>query len=407
MNSYFASVEQQANPALRGKPVGVCATMTRKGCIIASSKEAKAEGIKTGCRVEDALAIDPNVILVEVDPPKYRSTTERIFGILAQYSEDIETYSIDEAFVNLTGIVPTLEAAARLGEKIKRRIRDEVGEWLTCSMGVAATRWLAKFGSDTAAKGGLVILHRGNLLPYLKGRRLTEAWGIAQRLETRLNALGIYTLDELACYPVVNLMEVFGIRGYELWANVNAIELAGLQQPARPKSVGHSHVLRKRTRDLRFLRAVFMRLCERTGRRLRSMDLEAHGVFASVGLATGGGDGGGRKLSRGIRDSPDIFRLGWQLVERGVRRGTPTFFAVGAFNLQPPSTQLSFWSAPRRTDLASALDRINDRFGDETIVWGPLIGLGHYHAPDRVGFRKTVSWDIPLDRFPTASTEAG
>ncbi|KKW02381.1 MAG: polymerase IV protein [Parcubacteria group bacterium GW2011_GWA2_48_9] len=87
MNSYFASVEQQANPTLRGKPLGVVATMTPHGCILASSKEAKAVGIKTGCRADEAKFLYPDIILVEVDPSKYRSTTEKIFSIIRQYSD--------------------------------------------------------------------------------------------------------------------------------------------------------------------------------------------------------------------------------------------------------------------------------------------------------------------------------
>ncbi|MEK7518336.1 MAG: DNA polymerase IV, partial [Patescibacteria group bacterium] len=87
MNSYFASVEQQANPFLRGKPVAVLATMTSQGCALASSKEAKAFGVKTGVRAEEARQRCPGITFVEVDPPKYRSTTKRIFSILTQYSE--------------------------------------------------------------------------------------------------------------------------------------------------------------------------------------------------------------------------------------------------------------------------------------------------------------------------------
>src|SRR5512141_37670 len=92
MNSYFASVEQQANPFLRGRSIGVCAYLGPNGCIIASSIEAKARGIKTGCRVRDALRLDPKVVLVENEPAKYRSTTEKIFAILKSYSEKFEPY---------------------------------------------------------------------------------------------------------------------------------------------------------------------------------------------------------------------------------------------------------------------------------------------------------------------------
>lgn len=393
MNSYFASVEQQANPFYRGRPLGVCATMSKYGCIIASSKEAKAKGITTGCRVMDALAIDPAVILVEVDPPKYRSTTEKIFAILAEYSEDIETYSIDEAFINLTGFTRTLEEAVVLGQEIKRRIFREVGEWLTCSMGVAPTRWLAKFGGDTAPKGGLVVLTKDNLDAYLEGRALTEAWGIADRMEARLLDLGIRDLRELRRYPVTNLMEAFGIKGYELWANVNGIELGGVQVPRPPKSVGHSHVLRRRTADRRFHEAVLMKLCEKTGRRLRGLNLEAGGFWLGFGTTLGAGGDSTRFADR-TADSRQLYRTALEIFRRCHRTGVPTHLAVGTFDLAPISRQLSILAPVKDDRVPKALDAINDKYGEYVITPGSMFGLARHHAADRIGFRKTVSWDV-------------
>ncbi len=393
VNSYFASVEQQANPFYRGKALGVCATMSAYGCVIASSKEAKAVGIKTGCRVRDALAIDPNIILVEVDPPKYRSTTEKIFSILAEYSEDIETYSIDEAFVNLTGFVQGFDGAVKLGAEVKRRIFDEVGEWLTCSMGIAPTRWLAKFGSDTCAKGGLVVLTSENLDEYVRGRELTEAWGIAERMEVRIKNLGIRDLWELKHFPVMNLMEAFGIKGYELWANLNGVELSGVQTPRPPKSVGHSHVLRRRTMDRRFHEAVLMKLCEKTGRRLRGLDMEAGGFWLGFGT-TFGGSGDSVRFPDRTADSRILFKTAVDIFRGQHKAGVPTHFAVGCFDLAPVSRQLSLWSKPKDYGLARALDEINDKYGEYVVAPGAMFGLEKHHADDRIGFRKTVSWDI-------------
>lgn len=401
MNSYFASVEQQANPRWRGKPLGVAAGLYRSACLIATSKEAKAEGIVTGMRLVDGLTRDPNLVVVEVDPPKYRSTTERLFSILAQYSETIETYSIDEAFVDLTGWVKDFAAADRLGARVQERITTEVGEWLTCSMGIAPTRWLAKFAGDTAPKGSRVTLHSGNLAAYLQGRPLQEAWGIAGRLDRRLKALGIHTLDELRQYPMTNLIESLGQRGYELWANVNGVEVSTVQVQGIPKSIGHSHVLKQRTADHRFANAVLMKLCERTGRRLRGLDLEAQGIWVSVATTTDTGGSEGKTLAEAVTDSRSLFRLARKLFDRFVRIGeVPTALAVGVFHLRPVSHQLTLWPRPRPPQaLSAALDALNDRFGEYAVRYGTQFGLGDEHAPDRVGFRKTVSWDIPLDRL--------
>jgi len=393
MNSYFASVEQQANPFLRGKPVGVCSTMSRRGCIIASSREAKTFGVKTGCRVDEAKMLCPQIKLVEVDPPKYRSTTENIVRLCKEYTSEIELYSIDEAFLDFSGLIKSFHQAETLGQIIKTRIRQEAGEWLNCSMGISYTRWLAKFAGDTAPKGGIVIVNPQNRLTYLKGRDLQEAWGIAGALASRLNALNIFTLDELARYSPINLLEVFGIRGYELWANVNGIELVGLEQKKIPKSIGHSHVLRKRNRDEKFHKAVIMRLAERTGRRLREMNLEAHGIYAFM-RAEGLGDFGvSRKVFQPILTTWSIYRQVLEILAPFLKKGMPTFFALGLFNLQPKSDQLSLFEKPKSLNLVKALDIINNKYGEETIVQGDLAGLSDGHAPDRIGFRKTVGLD--------------
>ncbi len=392
MNSYFASVEQQANPFLRGKPVGVCSTMSSRGCIIASSKEAKKVGISTGCRVNEALQIYKDIIFVEVDPPKYRSTTKAIFALCAEYTEAIEAYSIDEAFLDLTGVAHSFEQAKVIGGKIQSRIKREIGEWLGCSMGIASTRWLAKFASDTAPKGEIVQLTEENLYSYLQGREVQEAWGIAEAMAARLAECGIFTLDQLARYPVQNLMSVMGKQGYYLWANVNGIELSGLEARRPPKTIGHSHVLKKRCTDARFNQAVLMRLAERTGRRLREQGLEAHGIYWGVRFDDREPFQGSKKVQLSIVTTSQIFKFVWQRVASLVARYKPGQFAMALFHLRPRVNQLSLFSDKPKLSpaLTQAMDELNSKYGEETIVQGPLLKLHEMHAPDRIGFRKTM-----------------
>ncbi len=368
--------------------------MGTRGCIIASSKEAKAIGIKTGCRISEARRLCREVVLLEVDPPKYRSTTRKVFDILKQYSDDVEPYSIDEAFVNLTGYSPSFERAAAIAAEIKTRVFCEVGDWLSNSVGIGSTRWLAKFASDICEKGKLLVLQSDNLHEYLKSRTLTEAWGIAEPTARKLNSVGICTLDQLADYSPHKLMRMFGVRGYGLWANVNGIETTAQRVSDNilplPKSIGHSHVLLKRCRDSVFHRGVLMRLVERTGRRLRATKLTARGVFASVGFADHESCGGNRQLGHDIQGSKEIFDEVWQIIGDELRKNTPTSFAVGVFQLAPEIPQQVLWPTKTRPGLNTALDTINNRYGDETIIWGTLSGLDDSHAPDRIGFRKTL-----------------
>ncbi len=410
MNSYFASVEQQANPFLRGKAIGVVATMSPNGCVIASSTEAKKKGIKTGVRVKEARSLDPHVILIPNDSAKYRSCTEGIFRILREYTDDIEMYSIDEAFLNLTGFIRNYAQAMSLGQEIRRRIQAEVGTWLQCSMGIAPTRWLAKFAGDTAAKGATLLVDHDNLATTLDPRPLTDAWGIAHGLERRLQALNLYTLGDLRHYPVMNLMQVLGIMGYELWANVQGIEIPGLRTADVPKSIGHQHVFARKATSLLYPKAVLAKLCEKAGRRLRRLNFEAYGAWVWFSLSAQvaqrygrSGGGGGGKLGAPLTDTRDIFQHCWQLLLEDLPRGAlPNAVGMGLFWLKPRVNQLELWPQFTRHDppsLAQALDTLNDKYGDFTVTRGSLWGLTDRDAPDRVGFRKTVVFDAQQQRY--------
>lgn len=395
VNSYFASVEQQANPHLRGKSVGVCAYPSLNSCIIASSVEAKAKGIKTGCRAKDALFLDPNVVLVVNNSDRYRTTSKKIFRILARYSEDIETYSIDEAFLDLTGYAPDLESGRRIGLEIQQTIRREVGEWIRCSVGVAETRWLAKFAGDTAEKGSVLILRSQDLPAYYERFKLTDAWGINTRMERRLNRLGMYTLNDLRTSPLENILRCLGKYGYQLWANVNSVSMGGLVKPGQPKSIGHSHVLTDR-KERTLPRRVLMKLCEKTGRRLREKNFQASGISVWWSFLDDGGFHHSMRLGRPAFDTQDIFRPADKLLQSGAAGHDILALAVSLFDLTPRVHQLSFFEDPVAKDAVTlAVDRVNDRWGEYSIIRGSMWRTER-HAPDRIGFRKSVSWESPM-----------
>ncbi|MFA6197566.1 MAG: hypothetical protein WC734_00220 [Patescibacteria group bacterium] len=391
MNSYFASVEQQANPFWRGKPLGVCAYLSPNGCIIASSREAKALGIKTGFRVSDALKICPTIELVENDPAKYRSTTEKIFTILNRHSDDIEPYSIDEAFLDLTGHVPDLTAAAGLGRRIQQSIRDEVGSWLGASVGISFTRFLAKLAGDMADKGSVLVLRRDQLAEFYSSLELTDIWGINHRLEARFHQLGITTPLELMRYPVANLLQTMGKMGYYLWASLNGQDIGSVRRPAQPKSVGHSYCLPIKTTNLSYHKRILMKLCEKTGRRLRRLGLLACGLNLWWHEESDGGRGTHRRLPVPISGSWAIYQETLKLFAARNHRRRILQLSVAVFDLVPPSSQMALFANPNHANkISSAVDAINDRFGEYTVFWGEMWGSGK-NAPDRIGFRKTLT----------------
>ncbi|OGE97288.1 MAG: hypothetical protein A3B10_04035 [Candidatus Doudnabacteria bacterium RIFCSPLOWO2_01_FULL_44_21] len=429
MNSFFASVEQQANPYLRGKPVGVCASLHETSCIIGTSKELKAMGIKNGFPTYLAKKICPEVVLVQSEPEKYREVNRQIVRIFQDYTDRLEVYSIDEAFLeipnNKVQILNKFQNSKfkiqnplLIGAEIKKRIREEVGEWLTCSVGIGHNKFLCKLAADLEKPDGLTVIWRENLPEIYKSKKLTDLWGINHGWANRLAKLGIFNPGQLLGYPVQKLISVFGKPGFYIWQRVNGLEedeipssftfdgdaargdmrsalgvtQTALRQTIRaappnndlPKSFGHSWVLNFRTTDKDRLKIVILRLAEKAARRMRQAGFVASEIYLSVRLI----DGNGMHCSKRLG-----FQLetGWQLYEEALKIWQNWQFpadvmhiAVGFTGLKLKSNQLSLF--PEKFDnLIPTLDQINDRYGEFTIRPGLLTATQDY-APDAIAF---------------------
>jgi len=192
LNCAFASIEQQADPSLRGRSLAIAAYATDAATIVSSSREARDLGIRTGMRIFEARAIFPAIMIREPNPPLYRAASDRLVEILQRHSPDVLRMSIDEASMNLAG-TPDL---ARLGpegvgQAIKRQLLDEVGECVTCSVGISTSIWMAKQASNLDKRDGLRRIDRTNLVSVFERLQLTDLSGVAEATATRLARAGI------------------------------------------------------------------------------------------------------------------------------------------------------------------------------------------------------------------------
>jgi len=391
MNSYFASVEQQANPFLRGKPVGVCAYLSPNGTIIASSMEAKKKGVKTGCKVREAKIICPGIIFLENEPAKYRSTTEKIFKIFSEYTELLEPYSIDEAFLDLTGYIKNFSMAKKIALEIQLKIKKNVGEWLRCSIGISFTKFLAKFAGDIAPKGGIMEINNINLEDCLK-RPLTDAWGINKAVESHLKFLGINNLLELKKYSPDKIRMMLGRYGYYLWANVNGQEISKVNcGNSIPKSVGHSYCLPKKTNDKKYLESIVFKLVEKIGRRLRSLEMEGAKINFYMAYIREGGINKSFRPGYKIFTTEEIFLPVSEFLKNVNLLFPVSMIAISVSSLSQVSAQISlFYNSLKKKDLSRAMDKINDKYGEYAVIYGAMFGTEN-SAHDRIGFRKTVN----------------
>jgi DNA polymerase IV len=270
LNAFFASCEQQENPALRGQPVIVAQTLTDSAVAIAASYAAKAFGIKTGTLVRDARQLCPAVIPVQANHRLYTEYHERILKAVDTCLPVEKVMSIDEMACRLMSTECQVDAARELALKVKRALREQVGECLICSIGIAPNVFLGKVGSDLQKPDGLVVITYDDLPGILLGLELQEIYGIGERMEERLHRAGIFTVAELWRASPMRLRRVWGgINGLLFHQMLHGVDI---QPPSSrfAKSMGHQHVLEPelRTNDgaANFARHLLTKAAERLRR---------------------------------------------------------------------------------------------------------------------------------------------
>jgi DNA polymerase-4 len=398
MNSYFASVEQQANPHLRGRPVGVCEHLG--GIIIAPSVEAKRRGVKVAMPVWEAVKLCPRIILLRTDPDKYRATTDRFMSILGDYNDEVELYSIDEAFFGC----PCFKArgcdsecydnALLLALTIKQRIKKEVGEWISCSIGIGPNKLVAKVAADLG-EGDLdriCVVKPKQIRHLYKTMSLTQIPGIGERMKRRLAKLGIFDLKSLADHPLGNLISQFGVNGYFLRQAANFQDSSAVvSEPDMPLSIGHVYTMPKASMSLSVLKRLAAKLAEKVGRRLRKHQGRAGLISCFYSDKRGYFFHRQRTLHEMIVSGADIFDYAWSIFEQGMplKSGVKIMgVTVGRIDFSPhPEPILEQYKKPLRAILAA--DQVNNKYGEYTIFPGRLLGAESEWAKDTVGFGRT------------------
>ncbi len=286
MNSYFASVEQAHRPGLRGKPVIVTADpygnpKGRRSVVAAASYEAKKFGIKSGMPLFEALKLCPQAILIGGNPHKYAYLSRRLYQLLKSYSDLVEVYSIDEAFLDVTHTQHLFGGAEKLAFELKERVKKELG--ITCSVGVAPNKLVAKMASEWQKPDGLTIVKKEDLPEILWEKPVEEIIGIGEKRKLKLARMGIRTIGELAHTSPVTLRQVFGIVGEYLYNAAWGRDDQPVNPfPPSPKSLSHSLTVEKNLKTFEEKQALLLYLIDDLAFRLRQEGFKAGKV--AVGL---------------------------------------------------------------------------------------------------------------------------
>jgi DNA polymerase-4 len=373
MNAFFASVEQAANPTLRGRPIAVGGGIKKGSVVAACSYEAKAFGVKNGMSTWEARKLCPDLITVIGDMTKYVYTSKVITKMLVDYTDQVEVFSIDEAFMDLTDTYTHTRfgGATEIARDIKRRINDRFG--LTCSIGIGPNKLMAKLAGELQKPDGLVILRPEDIPEKIKDVPVKELCGVGRKIEKYLAEMGIKTIGELNKYPREKLVKRFGMAyGEQLWQmgqGQGSSVVLPYYHESEAKSMGHSYTLPKFTRDMDEVKGYLLRLSEQVGRRLRRDNYQGNVIHLSLSFGDYKFWGRQKKVEDYVDDGYRIFKISEKIFNNArITDYALRFVGVSVSNLRHNLDQLCvFESDENKKKVLRAMDEVNDRFGEFTV----------------------------------------
>ncbi len=373
MDAFFISVEQRDNPSLKGKPAAVCGSLSRS-VVTSATYEARPYGIRAGMPIQEAKRKCPQLILVEGDHSKYTETAARIFSILKDYTPLLEIASIDEAYLDIIQSQSLFKSPLHIAQSIKDRIREE--EQLTCSIGVAPNKLLAKLGSRLKKPDGLTVIRKEEVGKILEDLPVGKLHGIGPKLEEELKSMGIFHCGQLGRVPIPLLTKRFGVIGerlHEMGLGWDESPVVPLDEAEDAKSISHSVTLEEDTSDPSLLGKVLSQLSERVSRRMRRDGFYGKRVTLTVRYSDFYTFSKQKTLSQWINSGNEIFHQATEIFESIPHPKPIRLLGVGMALLKKEWCQLGLFEKREKNDkLLEAMDRVNDRFGDWTLTWGSL-----------------------------------
>jgi DNA polymerase IV len=375
MNAFFASVEQQNNPELRGKPIAVIGSAKRT-VITTSSYEARAFGVKTGMNTWEAKQKCPHIIFVIGDNRKYTWTSSQIVKLMMQFTPLVEVFSIDEAFLDVTGCMGLFGSAERIAHLMKAEIKHHFG--ITCSIGIAPNKLLAKLASDMQKPDGLTVIKPEEVSRVLERIPAKDLCGIGRKTERQLTLYGIKTCGDLGRFPVSILRKRFGIIGehlHRMGLGIDDSPVIPAEDADEVKSVGHSMTLERDIEERKDILKFLLQLSEMVGRRARRYNVWGKTITLSIRYADFDTWVGKQETLRHyINQSEDIYKAAVAILDTLVLMQPVRLLGVRLSNLRYESNQLPLFEEERKKAfLVNAMDEVNDRYGDFSVTFGSLL----------------------------------
>ena len=378
MDAFYASIEQKDHPELRGKPVIVGGGGPR-GVVSAASYEIRKFGVHSAMPIAQALQLCPHAILVPVRMARYAEVSRTVIDVLRSYSPRVEKASVDEAYLDATGLERLFGPVEDMARRIKREVKEVTGG-LTCSIGLAPVKFLAKIASDLNKPDGLSILYPDKLAAFLQSLPVEQIPGVGKTMVRELQNLAIRTAGDVPRYPKVFWERRFGKAGITLYERAQGIDPREVEPYTPPKSESAETTFDIDTRDIGFLKSWLFRHADRIGRTLRKQRLQGRVITLKIKYADF------RIITRRVTlDAPTsatetIHETACDLLDHMRLEEKIRLIGVGVSGFDSPPHQLRFpaigkdsqSNEERRTKLDKVMDELQDKFGQTSVVRGRL-----------------------------------
>ena len=398
-NSYFATIEQQINPSIREKPVAIVPTLTNYTCAIAASYEAKKLGIKTGTMIYQAKKVCPNLICIKADHEKYIAYHHKLIEEINRHLPIENICSIDEVVCKLIGIECNPKKAVSIATSIKSGILKNVGDYISCSIGISVNKFLAKTASNLQKPNGLKILYKEDIPNRIKHLKLSDLTGIGKRMEHRLNLANIRTISSLYQLSPKNMRKIWGsVQGERFWNMLKGNEVDEIT--TKTSTIGHSHVLHPDWRNPSLAKYILRRLVLKAASRLRRKAYFCKKIKIYIKIKSGLYAEDKEKFNK-VNDSITLLEksnLIWERIInqhnlKKIKQINVVLYELESFN----SVQINFLEKlnykfesllKKRRNLSNTMDVINSRFGRDSITIGSLPKSINQFSGTKVAFTR-------------------
>lgn len=379
MDAFFAAVEQLDHPAYRGKPVVVGADPkggSGRGVVSTCSYEARQFGIHSAMPISQAYRRCPQAIFVFPHFPRYTEISRQVMRILQEYSPQLLQISIDEAFLDITQTANFHGGAKALAEKIKARIKNEIG--LTASVGIAPNMFIAKVASDLQKPEGLTICEAGQEKIFLAPLPVKKLWGVGPKTEAHLQKMGFSTIGQLAQCPQKLLAEKLGKWGAHLWELANGIDERPVEDWGPRKSISQEHTYDQDVAEAKIVEQTIWKIADGLSADMRHADLKGQVLTLKIRLEGFETFTRQRKLPEHTNDAETMRQLALEIFRNFDRRGKKVrLIGLGMSHLNNVGgEQLSLFQTAeqtRRDKVSSLLDAVRAKFGEEAVTRASLL----------------------------------